>query len=156
DPRRVMEVIEQRRKLDDKSSGNDTCVGLAYYRLGDWENALKYLKAAQEKSPQDEGAQYGLSMTYSRLGDTGHAREHFDRGEKTSSARRAWVEAEKDRVWGAFPIRGEAAALLGVHKFDSYLDRFFLARGYWEKGDKEQALKWYHDAARWLEKNDPK
>ena len=53
---------------------------------------------------------------------------------------------EKQKSAGC--LSGEAAAFLGIHDFcvSVPLDRFCLARGYWEKGDKEQSLKWHREA----------
>jgi tetratricopeptide (TPR) repeat protein len=158
-PRRAIELIEEGRGIDntyfDKNFGQ--IVGLAYYRLGDWENALRHLELVQKK-PSGDGAdvQYALAMTASRLGDKKRALEHFARGEKQWKEYRGRVEEMKNTIWSTSPVRGEAAALLGVNEFVTYLDRFYLARGYREKGDQEQALKWYKDAVQWLEKNDPK
>jgi eukaryotic-like serine/threonine-protein kinase len=33
---------------------------------------------------------------------------------------------------------------------------YYLAMAYWQKGNREQALRWYREAARWMEKNPPK
>ena len=32
---------------------------------------------------------------------------------------------------------------------------FGLALAHWQLGDKEEALKWYHQSAEWMEKNAP-
>jgi hypothetical protein len=136
-------------------------VGLTYYRLRDWKRVVAWLET-ESKPRRDQASErryvYLRSMAYSRLGQREKARELFAQAEPGTKAdsQKFTIRSQKSEDYlFLLYLRGDAAALLGIHDFIVPLDRFCLARGYWEKGDKEQALKWYRDAVAWMDKNAP-
>ena len=62
------------------SGSNWNTLGVAYYRNGDWQNAVTGLKKSKECDPGKDVGHNGLflAMAYWQLGDKPQARTWFD------------------------------------------------------------------------------
>src|SRR5262249_4144295 len=85
DPARAIEVAKQAvdqawAKVDREAVGRaEKTLGVAYFRAGDWKNALELLDRARVKIPVDNQVIGFLkAMTYWHLGDHKNARQLFD------------------------------------------------------------------------------
>jgi serine/threonine protein kinase/WD40 repeat protein/tetratricopeptide (TPR) repeat protein len=89
-------------------------LGVAHYRLGEWEAAVRALEQSERLEP---GKLFGvngffLALCYHRLGDPVKARDYYDRAVRWYQANEAELQAEQRQELDAF--RAEAAARLKV------------------------------------------
>jgi tetratricopeptide (TPR) repeat protein len=154
DPLYAIELLETAEKSGAPVQPSSDLKALAHIRLGEGGKAIEIL----EKTPNPDSEEYYLlSLAYSRVGQVEKARAEFARAEQWMKANKKTPEWLKD-FDRLLLERAEAAAFLGIHDFVVPVpkDRLCLAQGYWAKGDKEQALKWYHEGVQWMKKNAPK
>jgi serine/threonine protein kinase/tetratricopeptide (TPR) repeat protein len=114
-----LELLKRAQDLRFDGSGDVTYrTGVAHYRLGDWDAAIRELEQARLELKDEEFLRLGngffLAMAHHRKGDHQLARDWYDR-----SAR--WLEQRKPedaaRDWlhkYVLEYRAEAAALMGV------------------------------------------
>lgn len=65
-----------RRREPDKASIRET-LGIAYFRLGRWEDAEAEFRAVLEISPVNDYAHYALGRCLEKLGRNAEAQGHF-------------------------------------------------------------------------------
>jgi WD40 repeat protein/tetratricopeptide (TPR) repeat protein len=99
--------------LDPKNPTARFCLGLVYYRLARWKEAIKELREGLEIQKGNSSANYDflLAVCQARLGSMSQAREHYQRAVK-------WVEMQKDlspvRIAELRGFQAEAEAVLGA------------------------------------------
>jgi uncharacterized protein HemY len=88
-----------------------TTLGVAQYRAGAWEWAIKALEHAEDLLKSDEFGRYGffLAMAHGRLGHAELARDYYDRSV-------AWRERYAPADPELLRFRAEAEALLRLAK----------------------------------------
>ena len=82
-----------KRREPDKASIRET-LGIAYFRLGRYEEAEAEFRAALEISPVDDYAHYALGRCLEKLGRTSEANGHY----KLARSLRPGEEAYEQRV----------------------------------------------------------
>jgi Flp pilus assembly protein TadD len=82
-----------KRREPDKASIRET-LGIAYFRLGRYEEAEAEFRAALEISPVDDYAHYALGRCLEKLGRTSEANGHY----KLARSLRPGEEAYEKRV----------------------------------------------------------
>jgi tetratricopeptide (TPR) repeat protein len=91
DPRKALPFAQRAVALEPKVSRNHHALGLAYYRLGRWKEAVRSFERGLELRGGQTTAYYDffLAMCHARLGDPAKAKDCFDRAVK-------WVGGQKD------------------------------------------------------------
>ena len=110
DPKRALELAKQAVKLASKNGGYQNTLGTAYYRVGDWKNAIEALTKSTELRKGGDGTDwFFLAMAHWHLGDKDQSRTWYDR------AVRVMKETERpDEDLRQF--LAEADELLGIGK----------------------------------------
>jgi tetratricopeptide (TPR) repeat protein len=109
DPGKALELAKRAVALAPTKGDYQNTLGTAYYRVGDWKNAVGALtKSVQLRKGGDGSDWFVLAMSHWHLGDMGQGRACYDRAVQ-------WVEKNKrqgDEELRQF--RAEAAELLGA------------------------------------------
>jgi tetratricopeptide (TPR) repeat protein len=106
-PAQAVELARGVARQMPKNPGVQATLGIAYYRLGDWEKAAAALeKACQLAGGTHATAGFFLAMTHWQRKNPEAARQWFDRASRRAAQFRPTVEATR--------ARAEAAALLGI------------------------------------------
>jgi serine/threonine protein kinase/Tfp pilus assembly protein PilF len=110
DPPRAVELAKEVVQYAPEFADKWTTLGVAYYRNGDWKNAVAALEKSQTVAPEPFAAANGffLAMAYWQLGEKDRAREQFRRTQErmTKIGRSAMEDSAH--------FRQEAAQLLGI------------------------------------------
>jgi serine/threonine protein kinase/Flp pilus assembly protein TadD len=109
-PEKAVELAQKAVALAPQNANYRNTLGAAYYRAGQWQDAVSALKSAMRlRSGGDSGDWFFLAMAHWQLGDAEKARHFYDQAV-------GWMEKNKpqDEELGRF--RGEAAALLGIEE----------------------------------------
>ena len=81
EPNLAVEFARQATRLAPKEAAYWNTLGVAHYRLGEWQKAVAALETAEKLAPgkHDIVKAFFLAMCHQRLGDPATARAHFDR-----------------------------------------------------------------------------
>jgi tetratricopeptide (TPR) repeat protein len=87
-----------------------TTLGVAHYRLGEWQAALKALEEAEKLAP---GRSFGsmaffLAMCHHQLGDLAKAQQHYDRAVRWCQENQDKLDSARQQQLKAFHIEAEA------------------------------------------------
>jgi tetratricopeptide (TPR) repeat protein len=107
-PAAAIEPAKKAIELEPENGMNWIALGMAYYRAGQWPEALQALDGAlKHPRPDHRGDLFFLAMTHARLGNDVEARKWYERAE-------AW--RQKHAPTDAFCTRlsHEAAQILGI------------------------------------------
>jgi len=69
--------LEKAKRREPRSRSIREALGIAYFRLGRWEEAEAELRALVELSPADEWAHYALARALAKQGRAEEATPHF-------------------------------------------------------------------------------
>jgi tetratricopeptide (TPR) repeat protein len=111
DPRKALPFAQRAIGLDAKVSRHHHALGVVYYRLGRWKEAVRAFERGLEVRGGETTAHYDffLAMSHAKLGDPAKAQDCFDRAMK-------WVAGQKNlpaRYQAELKaFRAEAEALL--------------------------------------------
>lgn len=110
DPQRATELAKEVVQYPPKSGDKWTTLGVAYYRAGDWKNAIAALERSEALTPGGftTANVFFLAMSYWKLGEKEKARTFFDRAANSVPISSRMTQRELMR------IRTEAAGLLGI------------------------------------------
>jgi tetratricopeptide (TPR) repeat protein len=95
----------------DSSLFTRNTLGVLYYRLGRWREAVNYLEANVELNPLAAWDLYFLAMCYQRLGDATQAKDRFDRALRLHAEKLPPSLTDGERA-ELKAIRAEAEAVL--------------------------------------------
>ena len=81
EPTLAVELASQATRLAPGEAAYWNTLGVAHYRLGEWQKSVKALESAEKLAPgkHDRGRAFFLAMCHQRLGDPATARVHYDR-----------------------------------------------------------------------------
>lgn len=108
---RALSLAKQASELEPDTANYLNTLGVAYYRCGQWQNAIDTLLQSVEREG-DEGLafdQFFLAMSYHQLGETETAQEFYDQAVAWWNAQATLPEAWRDEL---VAFRAEADALL--------------------------------------------
>jgi tetratricopeptide (TPR) repeat protein len=109
-PSRALELTKQATELAPKKGDYWNTLGTAYYRVGDWNNAIETLSKSLELRKGGDGTDwFFLAMAHWQLGDRDQGRKWYDKAVE-------WMEKKKPRDEELGQFRAEAAELLGIDK----------------------------------------
>jgi tetratricopeptide (TPR) repeat protein/serine/threonine protein kinase len=107
---RALELAKKAVDLAPKNSNYWRTLGMAQYRVGDWEAAVAaLLKVKEVGSPGDSLEWFPLAMAYWRLGNKEEARKYYDRAVR-------WTEMNQPQDELRRRFRAEAEDVLGIKK----------------------------------------
>ena len=150
-------------ELDPKYAMAHNNLGVALNDKGDVEGAIRCYRTALDIDPKLAMAHNNLAWLLATCPDP----KFRDAAQAVQSAEKAVKLAPKEGShwntlgvahyragdWKAAVASLEKSMVLG--KGGVSFDWFFLAMAHWQRGDKEQARKWYDQAVPWMEKNKP-
>ncbi len=108
DPARALKLAKQAADREPKNGGYWNTFGTAYYRVGEWKNAVEAL--AESMKLRNSGDSYDwffLAMAHWHLGDKKQSRDWYDRAIQ-------WMDKNERPDEDLRHLRAEAAELLGV------------------------------------------
>jgi tetratricopeptide (TPR) repeat protein len=109
-PQRAVLLAKKAVALAPPNGGCWNTLGTAYYRAGQWKDAVAALeKSMQLRSGGDSFDWFFLAMSHRQLGDPAKAREWYDRAVQ-------WMDKNKPQDEELRSFRAEAAALLGIRE----------------------------------------
>ncbi len=76
-------------ELDDATTSFHYNLGLAYYQLGDFQQALEAFKTAEAQNPQQPDVHYNMALVYHKLYRSDLAEAHYNRYQSLSSQPKA-------------------------------------------------------------------
>ncbi|MBI3464304.1 MAG: protein kinase [Planctomycetes bacterium] len=106
DPRRAVALALQAVELSPQNGACSKMLGVAQYRVGDYDSALKSLQTSSSAS-FSRVCHWFLAMTHWQLGDQEEARKCYDQAVE-------WMDKNKPRDEELLRFRAEAEKLLGV------------------------------------------
>jgi tetratricopeptide (TPR) repeat protein len=107
-PEKAVELAKKAVALEPQNGNFRNTLGVAYYRMGQWQDAVVALKkAVQLRSGGESEDWFFLAMAQQKLGDANAARQSYDRAVQ-------WMDKNKPEDEGLQRFRAEAAALLGI------------------------------------------
>jgi tetratricopeptide (TPR) repeat protein len=108
DPARAVELARKAVELSPEVGDFWSALGVARYRLGEWDAAIAALENAESLTPEEDPATRGffLAMSHWRLGHADAARAWYDKAV-------AWMEKNRPRDEALLRFRAEAEALTG-------------------------------------------
>jgi serine/threonine protein kinase/WD40 repeat protein/Tfp pilus assembly protein PilF len=114
DPSLAVELAKQAVQQAPREPLYWNTLGVAHYRLGQWEAAIQALLEAEELAPGKYFSfnAFFLAMCHHQLGDPVKAKDHYDRAVRWCQENQAKLSANWQQELKAF--RAEAAASLGV------------------------------------------
>ena len=108
DPGQTINLAKRAVELDPKEEFYLTTLGAAYYRAGDWKEAVAALEKSSElPNGGDSFNWFFLAMSHEKLGDKETARRWYDRATH-------WKEKNQASKEKLLRLRAEAARELGV------------------------------------------
>jgi serine/threonine protein kinase/Flp pilus assembly protein TadD len=109
DPERAV-ALAQKAVRQKPIAGFLTTLGVAYYRVGKWREAIKNLETATKLrgGPLGEGY-FFLAMAHAQLGETEKAKRHYQQAVQ-------WMQDHEPNDPQLLRFRAEAEALLGLKK----------------------------------------
>ena len=109
-PKQAIQLAKKAVSLAPQNGSYWTTLGAAYYRAGQWHDALAALeKAMQLRSGGDSRDWFCLAMVQRQLGDPEKARHWYDQAVQ-------WLEQNKPRAAELDRMRVDAATLLGIQQ----------------------------------------
>jgi serine/threonine protein kinase/uncharacterized protein HemY len=110
EPRRALELAKQAVELAPEDGDYWNTLGAAYYRVGDWKEAVQALaKSGELRKGGDPTDWFFLAMAHCRLGDKDQGRKWYDRAVQQ-------MEKKKPEDEELHCFRTEAAELLQIEK----------------------------------------
>jgi tetratricopeptide (TPR) repeat protein len=109
DPPRALQLAKELIQQTPKRADYWNTLGVAYYRAGDWKNAIAALAKSEELAPGEFVAanNFFLAMAYWQLGDKDQGRKSFETAVK-------WMQKNQSADQELLESRAEASTLLGV------------------------------------------
>jgi len=104
---RALNLSKRAVQLDPQAGSRWQILGLAQFRVGNWQECLNAFKSATELKSENALTHFFQAMAYWHLGQKDEARRHYD-----AAADRLGQNASPDGK--ALRLRDEAAALLGI------------------------------------------
>jgi tetratricopeptide (TPR) repeat protein len=109
-PEKAVELAQKAVALEPQNGSIRNTLGVAYYRMGQWQEAVVTLKKAMQlRSGGDSGDWFFLAMAQQQLGDAVAARKWYDRAVQ-------WMDKNRPQDEELRHFRAEAAALLGIEE----------------------------------------
>jgi eukaryotic-like serine/threonine-protein kinase len=108
-PQRALQLAKEVVEQSPNRADAWNTVGVAYYRAGDWKNAIAALEKSEKLAPGELVAANGffLAMSYRQLGEKGKAQEWYDKAVK-------WMDEKQPKDSELLQFRAEASQALGV------------------------------------------
>jgi tetratricopeptide (TPR) repeat protein len=107
-PQLAVQLAQKAVALEPLKGGIRNTLGAAYYRAGQWQDAVAALeKSMQLRSGGDSADWFFLAMAHWRLGDAALARQWYDQAV-------AWMDKNMPYGRELQRFRAEAAGLLGI------------------------------------------
>jgi eukaryotic-like serine/threonine-protein kinase len=108
-PAEAVKLARRAVELAPEKWNNWATLGVAHYRVRDWDSALKALERSSELNPGAAGDRsFFLAMAHWRKGDKDQARQCYDTAVD-------WMERNKPQDDEYLRLRTEAAAVLGIN-----------------------------------------
>jgi tetratricopeptide (TPR) repeat protein len=110
DPTLALELAEQVVRQAPGEAAYWTTLGVAHYRLGEWQAALEALEEAEKLAP---GTSFGsmaffLAMCHHQLGDPAKAQEHYDRAVRWCQENQDNLDSARQQQLKAFHLEAKA------------------------------------------------
>jgi serine/threonine protein kinase/Flp pilus assembly protein TadD len=108
-PRRAIELAKEVVQYSPRRGDRWNTLGVAYYRAGDWKNAILALEKSLEFAPKESVADNGffLAMAHWQLGEKDKARQWYGKAA-------GWMEKNRPDDQELRQFRAEASRLLGL------------------------------------------
>jgi tetratricopeptide (TPR) repeat protein len=120
-PREALQLVENVVKVGPRDGVQWNALGMAEYRLGDWEAAIRALeKSTEQRAGGDASDWFFLAMAHWQRGKKEEARHWYDKAETWLRQNAgddksiSWLAQDKPNDWDLRRYRAEAAALLGL------------------------------------------
>lgn len=109
DPERAVELARKATELLPEAGKTWGTLGVARYRVGEWDSAIAALEKSESLAPNERPARRGffLAMTHWRLRHAAEARTWYDRAV-------AWMEKDQPQNEELLRFRAEAETLMGL------------------------------------------
>jgi tetratricopeptide (TPR) repeat protein len=112
EPTLAVELASQATRLAPGEAAYWNTLGVAHYRLGEWQKSVKALETAEKLAPgkHDCGRAFFLAMCHQRLGDPATARVHYDRAVRRFQEEQGTLSAKQRQE--LMDLRDEADRLM--------------------------------------------
>jgi serine/threonine protein kinase/Tfp pilus assembly protein PilF len=115
DPARALELAKKAVELAPDDGMHQNTLGVAQYRAGDWNAAIKALEKSMALDKGGDGLDWFLlAMAHWRLGHKGEAQKWYDRAAAWMAKNKLELEKDKVNQEELNRFQAEAADLLGV------------------------------------------